>query len=273
MSNKESTMFKQAGRKKRIRALKACFPLTIPVLTGYIFLGITYGLLMVSAGFPRWLPTVTALIIYTGSMEFLMVEILASSFNPLSAAATAFMVGARHLFYGISMLGKYSQMGWKKFYLIYTTSDETFAVNYSAEVPEDVDQGWFYFWVSLLDQAYWVIGSTLGAIFGSLIKFPTEGLDFVMTAMFLVIFMNQWVKDSDDFRMRQQIRPAGRGDTSSVPAGKVKTFFLAHVSEFTGLGTSLVCLLLFGPDRFIIPSMIVILVILALMRRKLENMT
>ncbi|MEE0956272.1 MAG: AzlC family ABC transporter permease [Eubacterium sp.] len=259
---------KKAGRTKCIRALKACFPLTIPVLTGYVFLGITYGLLMVSAGFPRWLPTVTALIIYTGSMEFLMVEILASSFHPLSAAATAFMVGARHLFYGISMLDKYKGMGWKKFYLVYTTSDETFAVNYSAEVPEDVDRGWFYLWVSFLDQMYWVIGTTLGALFGALISFPTEGLDFVMTAMFLVIFMNQWVKDTAEYKMREQIGNVRKGQ---IKSSGIRCFFRAHISEFTGLGASFVCLLIFGPDRFIIPSMISILLILAAMRKKLER--
>lgn len=127
------------------KAFKFAFPRTLPVLTGYVFLGITYGMLMSTQGFPVWLPTVTAFVIYTGSMEFLMVSILASSFHPLSAFATAIMVGARHLFYGISMLSKYRNMGWKKFYLIYTTSDETFSVNYSAVIPDTIDRGWFYF--------------------------------------------------------------------------------------------------------------------------------
>ncbi len=156
------------------KALRACFPLTVPVMAGYVFLGITYGLLMKTSGFPFWLPTLTAAVIYTGSMEFLMVEILASSFHPVSAMATAFMVGARHLFYGLAMLPKYSNTGWKKFYLIYTTSDETFAVNYGAEIPEGVDRSWFYFWVSLLDQLYWVTGATLGAFFGRFLKKQKE---------------------------------------------------------------------------------------------------
>ena len=139
----------------RMAALKWAFPLTLPVMAGYVFLGITYGILMVRQGLPVWLPIVTAAVVYTGSMEFLLTSILVSSFNPASAFATAIMVGARHLFYGISMLGKYRGMGWKKFYLIFTTSDETFAINYSAEIPDDIDRGWFYFWVSLLDQGYW----------------------------------------------------------------------------------------------------------------------
>lgn len=229
-------------------AFKACFPSTLPVMAGYVFLGITYGILMVTNGFPAWLPILTAAVVYTGSMEFLLTSILLSSFHPVSAFVTALMVGARHLFYGLSMLGKYKNMGWKKFYLIYTTSDETFAVNYAAKVPEGIDKSWYYFWVSLLDQLYWITGSAIGGIFGQFITFNTEGLDFVMTAMFTVIFMDQWLKDSG----------SGLG------------FFKAHVSELIGLGASLGCLLIFGPDNFIIPSMLCILVLLLLFRRKLE---
>ncbi|MEE3419550.1 MAG: AzlC family ABC transporter permease [Lachnospiraceae bacterium] len=231
------------------KALKAAFPLTLPVLTGYVFLGITYGMLMVTQGFPMWLPTVTALIIYTGSMEFLMVSILASSFHPASAFATAIMVGARHLFYGISMLGKYRRMGWKKFYLIYTTSDETFSINYSVEVPDNVDRSWFYFWVSFLDQMYWVAGATIGALFGSLITVDMRGLDFVMTAMFMVIFLQQWMKDGTNRR----------------------TVFRDHSSEIIGVAGSAICRLIFGPDHFMIPSMIVILLCLLALRKPLER--
>lgn len=232
----------------RLAALRTAFPLTLPVMAGYVFLGITYGILMVSQGLPPWLPIVTAAVIYTGSMEFLLASILVSSFNPLSAFATAVMVGARHLFYGISMLDKYRNMGWKKFYLVYTTSDETFAVNYSANIPADIDRGWFYLWVSLLDQSYWVIGSALGGLAGTLITFNTKGLDFVMTAMFVTIFMNQWLKDGEGFH----------------------DFFRNHVSELVGLGASVFCLILFGADRFIIPTMGLILAVLTLSRRWLE---
>lgn len=222
-------------------ALRAAFPCTIPVLAGYLFLGITYGVLMATSGFPYYYPILTALIIYTGSMEFLLVHILLSSFNPVSAFATAFMVGARHLFYGISMLPKYRNMGWKKFYLIYTTSDETFSINYTAKVPEGVDRGMFYFWVSFLDQMYWVTGSALGGIGGSLISFNTDGLDFAMTAMFTVILVQQWMRDR------------------------------SHISELTGFLGSLICLKIFGPDNFIIPSMIVIFAVLTLARGRLEK--
>lgn len=241
----------QSRRSRIFTALRWAVPNTIPVLTGYLFLGLTYGVLMTTHGFPFWLPIVTALVIYTGSMEFLLVGILSSSFNPLSAFLTAVVVGARHLFYGIAMLGKYRNMGWKKAYLIYTTSDETFSVNYSAHIPQDqhVDCGWFYLWVSFLDQMYWVIGSAVGGLFGSLITVDVRGLDFVMTAMFMVIFLQQWFQDGTSPR---RILPD-------------------HVCELIGVLGSLAALLVFGPDRFMIPAMVIILVALLAIRRPWER--
>lgn len=248
-SGRTAVISGQDDKRGALRAMKTAFPKTIPVMTGYIFLGITYGMLMATSGFPGWLPALTALIIYTGSMEFLMVSILLSSFNPLSAFATAVMVGARHLFYGISMLGKYRNMGWKKFYLIYTTSDETFSVNYSADIPDYVDRSWFYFWVSLLDQMYWVAGSAAGGFFGSLITINLDGLDFVMTAMFAVIFLQQWMQDGT----------------------KLRSLFRDHICELTGIAGSVLCLVIFGPDHFMIPSMIVILAVLLIFRKPMEK--
>ncbi|MDD6461830.1 MAG: AzlC family ABC transporter permease [Bifidobacteriaceae bacterium] len=242
------------ARNRSLRALKACFPFTIPVMAGYVFLGITYGILMVNAGMPVWLPMLTAAIIYTGSMEFLLVQILTSSFNPLSAFVTALMVGARHLFYGIAMLGRYRDMGRKKPYLIFSTTDETFAVNYSTPIPADVDRGWFYLWVSVLDQCYWVTGSALGAVFGSIISFNTTGLDFVMTTMFAVIFLNQWLASTADAKKHG-----------------LYGFARSHAAEIIGLLSSLACLLVFGPDNFIVPSMVVILVLLTVLRTPIER--
>ncbi len=243
---KKETVLTQKSSNHRGKigtAFRTAFPLTVPVMAGYLFLGMTYGILMVTSGFPIYYPILTAIVVYTGSMEFLLVSILLSPFQPLVCFMTALMVGARHLFYGISMLDRYKGTGWKKWYLIYTTSDETFAVNYSAEIPAGTDRGWFYFWVSLLDQIYWVAGAALGALFGSRITFNTRGLDFVMTAMFVTIFMNQWVKD--------------RGS--------------GHLAECIGVLGSLVCLVLFGADRFIIPAMITILASLTVLRPFLEK--
>lgn len=229
-------------------AFKAVFRYTIPVLAGYVFLGITYGILMRTSGYPAWLPVVTALIIYTGSMEFLLVGILASAFNPAAAFATAVMVGARHLFYGISLLSTYQNMGPKKFYLIYTTSDETFSIVYTTPIPDGVDKDKAYFAISFLDQMYWVAGALIGTLFGGLITFDTTGLDFVMTAMFVVILLGQWVEDGT----------------------ALKTMLKDHISELVGILGSLLCLIVFGPDHFIIPAMVVIFVALTLLRPVLD---
>ena len=248
-----------------MRELKCAFPKTIPVLTGYVFLGIIYGILMTTNGFPAWLPVLTALVIYTGSIEFLMVDILLSSFNPVSALVTALMIGARHIFYGISMLNKYRGTGKAKFYLIYTTSDETFALNYDAVIPHGCDRTKYYLAVSFLDQMYWVFGAALGAFFGSMITIPVQGLDFVMTAMFVSIFMNQWMKDRDELKKTAQASAAE--DRKKI---SLQDWILRHAPELTGVAGSVFCLLIFGPDRFIVPSMIVILAILTLIRKPVE---
>ncbi len=241
-----------------MRELRIAFPKTIPILTGYLFLGITYGILMVTNGFPFWLPVLTAVIVYTGSMEFLLVGILLSPFHPFSVLASTLMVCARHIFYGLSMLQKYRGTGKAKFYLIYTTSDETFAVNCDARIPEGLSRSKYYFWVSFLDQLYWVTGSALGALFGGLLTFRTDGLDFVMTAMFVCIFLNQWLRDADSLHLRYG---------KHIPW---RALLLSHAPELVGTGASLLCLAVFGPERFIIPSMIVILAILAITRKQVE---
>lgn len=255
-------------------ALKAAFPMTIPVMAGYIFLGISYGVLSRTNGFPIWLPVVTALIIYTGSMEFLMVSILASAFHPMAAFVTALMVGSRHLFYGLSMLHKYHGTGRKKFYLIYTTSDETFAVNYTAKVPAHVDKGWFYFWVSFLDQIYWVFGAFMGAVIGGLIPFETKGLDFVMTAMFLTIFIGQWVSDSKSSDSKSSSRTNSRESNEShskYQPSVISSYLRKHLPEIIGVIGSLLSLVVFGPEKFILPAMGIILLSLILARPILDD--
>lgn len=221
-------------KNKRLTALKAAFPYTIPIFAGFSFLGLTYGIYMNVSGFPFWYPMLMSLTIFAGSMEFVAVNLLLGAFNPLQALAMTLMINARHLFYGISMLEKYRGTGWKKFYLIFGMCDESFSINYTAEVPAGVDKGWFMFFVTLLNHFYWFSGATLGGIFGSLIHFNTEGLDFVMTAMFVVIFLEQWLKEEN------------------------------HLSALLGLGLSTVCLVAFGPDNFMIPSMAAILGVLLL---------
>lgn len=203
------------------KAFKAAFPYTIPIFAGFWFLGMTYGIYMNVSGFSFLYPMLMSITIFAGSMEFITVDLLLGSFNPVQAFLMTLMINARHLFYGISMLDKFLGTGLKKLYLIFGMCDESFSINYTAKIPPDVDRGWFMFFVTLLNHFYWFSGSTLGGIFGSLIHFNTEGLDFVMTAMFTVIFLEQWLKD------RQ------------------------HISALLGLGISLLCLWIFGADNFI----------------------
>ena len=166
---------------------------------------------------------------------------LMGAFDPLQAFAMTLMINARHLFYGIAMLDRFRGMGWKKIYLIFGMCDESFSINYTADIPEDVDRGWFMFFVTLLNHFYWFSGATLGGIFGSFLHFSTEGLDFVMTAMFVVIFLEQWLKEKN------------------------------HVSAICGLVVSLLCLILFGADQFMVPAMLAILGVLTLLRKPLEK--
>lgn len=223
------------------KSFRCAFPHTIPIFAGFLFLGMTYGIYMQVSGFSFWYPCLMSLTIFAGSVEFITVNLLLGAFNPLQALALTLMINARHLFYGISMLDRYKGTGWKKPYLIFGMCDESFSINYTADIPADVDRGWFMFFVTFLNHLYWFSGATLGGIFGSLIHLNMEGLDFVMTAMFVVIFLEQWLKEK------------------------------RHESSLIGLGVSLTCLLLFGADNFIIPSMIAILAVLTLLRKPLEK--
>lgn len=225
----------------RRKALAAAFPHTIPILMGFLFLGMAYGILMKVNGFSFLYPMLMSITIFGGSLEFVAVTMLMSAFAPLQTLLVALMIQVRHLFYGISMLEKYKGMGWKRFYLIFGLCDETFSINCSAEPPEGVDRGWFMFFVTLLDQSYWVTGATLGGLLGSLLTFNTEGLDFAMTAMLAVIFLEQLLKEK------------------------------RHISAIIGVAASLVCLQLAGPDSFLLPTMVCILVFLTVLRRPIEK--
>lgn len=226
----------------KLRALKAAFPNTIPIMAGFFFIGITYGIYMRASGFPIIYPTIMSIIIFGGSLEFIAVEMLLSPFAPVSVFMMALLIQARHLFYGLSMLEKYKKTGFKKLYLVYGLCDESFSINYTANIPEGVDKSWFYFFVTILNQSYWVIGATTGALIGSLFKFEIKGISFVMTAMFVVIFLDQWMKEK------------------------------IHISAFIGIGASLVCLLIFGPNSFMLPTMIVILAILAIFKKPFSRL-
>lgn len=220
--------------KKIKRAAYVALPHSLPIFAGYGFLGLAYGISMSVHGFHPLYTFFMCIFIFGGSAQIVAVSLLSSGFDPLNTFIVNIVLSARHIFYGISMLEKYKGLGIKKLYMIFGMVDETFSINYSANPPKDVDKGWFMFFVTLFNHSYWVLGSTIGAVFGTLITFSTEGIEFVMTAMFVVIFLGQWEKDKN------------------------------HFSSLSGLLLSAICLMIFGKDNFIIPAMIAILIALAL---------
>ncbi|RIN39754.1 branched-chain amino acid ABC transporter permease [Staphylococcus simulans] len=219
-----------------LKAIKAAFPQTIPIFAGFSFIGIAYGIYMHSLGFPPIYAMLMSLLIFAGSMEFVAGSLLLVSFNPLSVFVLTLMLNSRHLFYGISMLDRFKGTGKYKPYLILGMCDETFVINNMANVPKNVDKTLFMFYVTLLNQFYWFFGTTIGSLFGVFIKFDTKGLDFVMVALFVVIFLESWLKEKN------------------------------HISSLIGLAIPIVCLVIFGPNQFILPSMILIVLALTILR-------
>lgn len=218
--------------------VKIAFLSTIPVMAGYVVLGTGFGILLSSKGYnPLW-SVAMSLFIYAGSMQYLAVDLLTGGAGLITAALTTLMVNARHLFYGISMIGKYQDTGKYKPYLIFALTDETYSLN-CGELPEGVtDAPRYYFLVSLFNQCYWVLGSLLGAALGMVIPFNTEGIDFALTALFVTVFVEQWLSTKD------------------------------HIPALIGLGSSIVCLAVFGGGKFLIPAMVLITLLLSLYRKK-----
>lgn len=225
----------------KLKALKAAFPFTIPIFAGFWFLGMAYGIYARSVGFSFWYPMIMSMTIFGGSLEFITVSMLLMPFAPLQTFIVSLLVQARHLFYGIAMLDRFKGLGLKKYYLIFGMCDETFSINYTADIPEDVDKGWFMVFVTFLNQFYWVSGATLGGLLGSFIRMDTKGIEFVMTSMFAVIFVEQ-----------------ARKETTPLPA-------------LVGFASAFVCLWLFGPQSFMIPTMLAILALLTLLRRPISQ--
>lgn len=204
-------------------------------------MGTAYGVLMRSLGFEVWCPIIMSILIFAGSMQFVAANLLIGPFTPISALLLTLLVNARHIFYGLSMLDRYRDVGKKKWYLIFGMCDETFSINCTIPPPPGIDRGWFYFFVTLFDHSYWIAGSTLGAVFGSYLTVDVTGIEFVMTALFLVILVNQWEKEDH------------------------------HISTLCGLGISVACLLIFGQQNFILPAMLGILAVLTLMKNPIER--
>ena len=218
-------------------ALRTAFLDTVPVMTGYVFLGFGFGILMVQSGYgPLW-ALAMSLFIYAGSMQYVAVSFLTGAAGLLTTALTTFVVNARHLFYGISMVDAYKGAGKKKPYLIFALTDETYSLVSKNQVPEGIDRHGYCFLVSLFDQIYWVAGTALGALAGALLPINYEGIDFVLTALFVTIFVEQWLSVKD------------------------------HKPAIIGIAATTLCLFLFGRDVFLIPSMVIIALLLTISKK------
>ena len=217
--------------------LKRALKDTVPVLTGYLVLGFGFGILLHQSGYGVAWSFAMSLFIYAGSMQYLSVSLLTGGAGLLTAALTTVVVNARHLFYGISMVDAYKGAGKKKPYLIFALTDETYSLVSRDSAPEGLSRHGYCFLVSLFNQIYWVAGSVLGSGAGSLIPINYEGIEFVLTALFVTIFVEQWLSSEN------------------------------HIPAITGVVSTAVCLVLFGKDIFLIPSMVIIAVSLILMRK------
>ena len=215
--------------------IKSAFIDTIPVMTGYLVLGFGFGIILKSAGYGILLAFAMSLLIYAGSMQYVAVGLLTGGASILTAALTTLMVNARHLFYGISMLEKYKNTGKRKPYLIFALTDETYSLVCREHPRLPVDQHTNYcFFVSLFNHIYWVFGSVLGAVIGTVVKFNSEGIDFALTALFLTVFLEQWLSCKK------------------------------HLPAVTGVGASVLCLIIFGKESFLIPTMLLIALVLCI---------
>jgi Predicted branched-chain amino acid permease (azaleucine resistance) len=223
------------------QAIRAAFPVTIPVLLGYLSIGVAFGLLFENAGYNFIWAFFTSLVVYAGAMQFIAVSFFHGGMGLIQIAVMTLVVNFRHIFYGLSFLSRFNGMGKKKWYMAFALTDETYSLLCSRKAPEGVDEKKFLFCVAFLNQSYWIIGSVIGSLAGSMITFNTNGMDFAMTALFIVIFIDQW---------------------KAYPS---------HVPALVGLGCTVAVLIVIGPGNLVIPSMILIVVALMLARKQLES--
>lgn len=225
----------------KLKIYQRAFVHTLPVMAGYIVLGIGFGILLRVAGFGTLWALFMSVFIYAGSMQYVGVSLLSSGAPLLTVAVTTLMVNARHLFYGISMIDRYRGTGIKKLYLMHALTDETYSLVTSSHIPDFADEKSYYFAISLLNHLYWITGSLLGSLAGAILPFSSEGVDFAMTALFVTIFVEQWLSEKE------------------------------HRPALIGVGCTLLCLPVFGSENFLIPAMALILLALVLLRTPIEK--
>ncbi len=224
-----------------LKIFRRAFIVTLPVMAGYLVLGLGFGILLRVAGFGALWALAMSIFMYAGSMQYVGVSLLSGGASLVTVAVTTLMVQARHLFYGISLIDRYRGAGAKKLYLMHALTDETYSLVTSVHVPDFVDEKSYYFAISLLNHLYWITGCMLGSLAGAFLPFSSEGVDFAMTALFVTIFVEQWVTEKE------------------------------HRPALAGAGCTLLCLLVFGSESFLIPAMALILLSLVLLRRPIEG--
>ena len=224
-------------KKDMAPALKAAFIATTPVMAGYVVLGMGFGIIMKTKGYSAIWPIAMSIFIYAGSMQYVAIDLLTGGASLITTALTTLMVNARHLFYGISMVEKYRGTGTRKPYIIFALTDETYAL-VSGEIPDSIqNRKLYYLLVSAMDQIYWVTGTVLGVVLGAVVTISTEGIDFALTALFVTVFVEQWLSTKD------------------------------HAAALVGVAASVISLLVFGPDRFLIPAMMTIAAAMTVLRK------
>ena len=220
--------------------LKTAFVKSIPIFCSYVFVSMAYGMMMASAGFPWYDSLLVSLTVYTGAFQFVLIKFLSSGASLITIALTALLMNSRQSFYSITFLKEFKQMGRRKLYMIHTMTDETYAVNCTLDLPKKEKEDTMFL-VALFSRCYWIVGSVLGGILGQIIPFDLTVLYFCMTALFLIIFIDQWEKAEK------------------------------HTPALTGLGTGVICLLIFGENRFMLPALLIVSALLLLFQRK-ENL-
>lgn len=227
--------------KRYKEAYKKAFPYTIPVLTGYLFIGIAFGVMFAEKGYSFLWAALMSLLVYAGSAQYLAVNFFVPDISILHVIFLILTVNIRHVFYGISLLDRFDGMGKKRWYMIFSLTDETYSLLCTTTIPDNVDEDHFLFAIASLNQSYWVIGSIIGAVAGSVLPFNAEGIDFAMTALFVVIFVEQWMDKKN------------------------------RIPEMIGILAAFICLQIFGASNFVLPSMLVIVMILFVSKSKLSK--
>lgn len=223
------------------KAIKEAFPVTIPVMLGYISVGIAFGLLFEKSGYNFLWAILMSITVYAGAMQFIAINLLTSGLGLIQIALMTLFVNIRHVFYGLSFIDKFKGMGKKKSYMIFSLTDETYSLLCSSKVPEGIDSNLFFFCIALLNQIYWIIGTLIGSIAGSLITFNTKGIDFAMIALFVVIFIEQWFS------------------------------YKTHIPAIIGIVCTIISLLIFGANNLILPSMMLITLALIIFQKQIDR--